>query len=1649
MPFCASCGAQHLEVAKFCQECGAKVERLPATGGPSGLAPLIKSPLAPLSGRPASPDSPDRGLDQEPSISAVSVEAAVMTPQVHVVDALAFGSAPASEPQSTSTSLSSHKNLTIAVETKGSADLSSGAGTHSERAPDGEAPDERAPSEIAPRDDGGSISAVADTAAAETASRSSGLEVTRRGVLRWRQFFRTEEEIVARFVEMVEKLIQLATPASNLREQIRSLNFALSKFRGTESASDRRNSNIFLVPAVQAAAVVIDYLILKAETCADAFWAANVFGEMSKILLDRARDKYQDLFGQLLWGACTAVGNLWEADPSRRVSRDSEGEVSLLQKVLNLDCCKPALGTYYDGRRNRFMTAGRPDNEIGEKVVSAVLARYFDKRLRSLLASDRPRVKEFATTNMPTVYRLNLPDSIAPKRKEWERLLTEAGYEDVIRFLKDMGDLVSAEEVGHVSPERRDDVRRAQSNNDHDRVAQLLKDSANELRSYLYKEAQRRLDYREPLPPHLTDRDQRSEFEKAKRLAESGDPQKISMALNMVENIWNAAIRNTDLREWVAYLRARSENLLAAEQMFESIRKRLDPSRAFATEWNLAVLAYNRKNEADAYQILLPLLDSKISDEDLVLVVLGLSLKSDDRTRFLSTVPQTMSRRFHPLAFVVALEMGDRQRAEEILGQLLQHWHKNWELPPASERLPHLDALDEIVNRAIVEGQLEQLLPWLRARIAYNRNWIPNYLALARVLEDEKGDLDGAFGALRSRVEVQRGAKQDFRRLEEACRELLEFCKRLKRKDLGQEAYLFAQDARMNEDLLNSFRDFAPGGNEVIPSPPPPPPPPAPPLPPISDPRLAEDLAWVTARLTNIRNVASHEKESVAIKKFVKILGDMHPHESGAVVQLIQDASTVIETFSRTKPENRDARRVLHDRATGFERRLAQLLDSGALQARLADIIAPYRVALEQVVGDLSRQSGVGPSILAVIENPFISPDASLTTLILRVTNQSERPVTDVLVEIHVESPFIAVVGKREQRIDKLGSMASHLFSIPIEQVRNANLRSASEISIGISLRASAEGYPNVDLGIVKKRIPVKSLLEVQGIDHIPVLFQAGRSLNPSEPRLFQGRADILTKIQRSFHGGIQRERYFLDGIRRVGKTSILNFLPQYLPEALVPVLVTFDNVGLQGPINSSQVLRHFAKLIGDRLVELGVANVALPDVSAFDAAPGWAFDEFLRAFRSALPGKVPFLMIDEFQDLLIAISRSGSGADRDMLVLDQMRGHLDTGHLFAVFTGSVRFDRLSQIVNHRIFGSLTRLRVSFLTKESVGSVLSAGMQEWAILAPETIAKIQELTGGGYPWLLQRYGAALIELLNQEHRTVSAPSDVDLITSQSVLCNDELFEHWWPVLQLGAEEERFMEKLLRKFPADQRVSTAEFLSDVHNREQPAFRRAFENLRACEVLDSTSTNVLRFSGTVLRQWLEQHMQDGQLKLPRLMAEQPLDRGQAGIVIDHENLLKSLERISVARGVAVPADKLDWFSAILRKLVTEAERRLGPQIPHKVTVAFWTRPQEARLLAAYFQHGFIPQQPEAVKMENAVDFKVADEVRRARERAMREGSTLSRVIIICGDGDLTHATRALVNDGVNVQIWGGSKSTSQHYIQIVGDENVVVLDDVSGL
>lgn len=523
--------------------------------------------------------------------------------------------------------------------------------------------------------------------ATEPAITPPAKETLKAPISRWEQPFRFERDVNNSFLKNVDELMKRVDGSGVNKSAIDSLNNAKYQHEKWKLNKQHRGpSNVFLVPAVRAAVQVAE-AFLKEERPYDAFWTSNIFGEMAKILTARNPTDHKPLFEQLLQIACHAISDTW--DEGRQKETSAASEIQSLSAHLTNIISEFALGTYFLRKENRFVRGGHNVgvDALEDQLVNEALARHFDKRLRYLLQFDGPRVRDYVMTCMPFVYRLKLSKHWDSKRGQWERLLESSGYAHDIRLLKDMGDLISESEVGQITDQQRDNIERAASNNDLTRVGELLTDSAKELRSYLYRKAQSLLVYREPEQPYFSNAKLSGDFLKGQRLSKSDDPEKMDRALAIVRNAWQKEIGNNDLRDWVAYLLAKTGNGPAAEKMLRDLQNRRAPKRNFITEWNLAVRSYERKEEGEAYQLLLPLIDEGSLDEDLILVTLALSLKLNDTERFLTIVPKTMSLRFHPLAFVIANGKNDKPRAENLLAQLLSHWQGKWELPLISQRL--------------------------------------------------------------------------------------------------------------------------------------------------------------------------------------------------------------------------------------------------------------------------------------------------------------------------------------------------------------------------------------------------------------------------------------------------------------------------------------------------------------------------------------------------------------------------------------------------------------------------------------------------------------------------------------------------------------------------------------------------------------------------------------------------------------------------------------------------------------------------------------------------------------------------------------------------------------------------------------------------
>ena len=95
---------------------------------------------------------------------------------------------------------------------------------------------------------------------------------------RWEHPFKIESDVMKQFVEYVDELIDVAESVdAKPTNEIGSLRYAKKKHEQSTGGS-QGSTNIFLAPAVRAAATIAETL-LSAERYPKAFWAANSFAE--------------------------------------------------------------------------------------------------------------------------------------------------------------------------------------------------------------------------------------------------------------------------------------------------------------------------------------------------------------------------------------------------------------------------------------------------------------------------------------------------------------------------------------------------------------------------------------------------------------------------------------------------------------------------------------------------------------------------------------------------------------------------------------------------------------------------------------------------------------------------------------------------------------------------------------------------------------------------------------------------------------------------------------------------------------------------------------------------------------------------------------------------------------------------------------------------------------------------------------------------------------------------------------------------------------------------------------------------------------------------------------------------------------------------
>ena len=312
----------------------------------------------------------------------------------------------------------------------------------------------------------------------------------------------------------------------------------------------------------------------------------------------------------------------------------------------------------------------------------------------------------------------------------------------------------------------------------------------------------------------------------------------------------------------------------------------------------------------------------------------------------------------------------------------------------------------------------------------------------------------------------------------------------------------------------------------------------------------------------------------------------------------------------------------------------------------------------------------------------------------------------------------------------------------------------------------------------------------------VPLVFVAGPALTPPDESLFVGRTDLVRLLDQD----LAAERpvpLVLLGQRRMGKSTLLNFLPRLLGTGTRVVRLDFQ--GLSGNPLRGEPHRWVAVEVAAALAGEGI------EAPPLEAAPWGATLDWLAALEEPLTAADRRLLIalDEVEGLERGIREGWS----DPAFLDFLRASGDRLHRsrFLLVTAHP-FSRLGPHWSDRLISAQTR-RIEPLAEEDGRKLLTqpvAGFPD--IYPPGGVEQLLAATAC-HPYLLQLTAYHLTRRLNDASRLKANDDDLTAALDQALEENN-LFQNLWD--DLNSAEQRLLAALARgeEPPASEMLSQA-------------------------------------------------------------------------------------------------------------------------------------------------------------------------------------------------------------------------------------------------
>jgi hypothetical protein len=359
---------------------------------------------------------------------------------------------------------------------------------------------------------------------------------------------------------------------------------------------------------------------------------------------------------------------------------------------------------------------------------------------------------------------------------------------------------------------------------------------------------------------------------------------------------------------------------------------------------------------------------------------------------------------------------------------------------------------------------------------------------------------------------------------------------------------------------------------------------------------------------------------------------------------------------------------------------------------------------------------------------------ASEITIVVELANSGPGQAGTILLELMPIDDCTITRGRIP--IDRLEPYETHTLSFAIHPRHTTQLPLRFKLSYFHSNQRNSGGTQTIrDFAYTLQLIEERPW-------HGPIKnpYIAGMPLASDSP-VFFGRDDDLAAVSDMLHE--QQNALLITGQRRMGKTSLLKRLPNYLGDRFVCAFLDAQGLSLE-----PGTWRFFADLTRALTQALQASMITMPPESH---APEQVFTtQVLPMLQQAAASRTLVVLLDEFEELEARIRRGAF--ERTLLpYLRHLMQHDRRIHF--VFSGTQRLDELDQHYWGGLFNATLHRRIGPLNHEAAHQLITAPVANHLHYDDLALHNLVYLSGG-HPFFLQSLCQVLVRAANREQRTV-------------------------------------------------------------------------------------------------------------------------------------------------------------------------------------------------------------------------------------------------------------------------------------------------------